>query len=72
MVARLTQEQEVPASIPVQPPLTFISPFAGSRRAVVSNWRKYVHAVLVNRLGDLYMPRDSVVRLIDHPDMTLA
>ena len=50
---------------------TFISPSAFSRRAVVSYWRKYVHEVLVNRLGGLSLPRKSVVRLTDHPDMTL-
>ena len=42
-----------------------------SRRAVVSYWRKYVHEVLVNRLGCLSLPRKSVVRLTDRPDMTL-
>ena len=47
------------------------SPSADSRGAVVSYWRKYVHEVLVNRLGDLSLPRKSVVRLIDRPDMTL-
>ena len=31
----------------------------------------YVHEVLVNRLGGLSLPRKSVVRLIDRPDMTL-
>ena len=41
-----------------------------SRRAVVSYWRKYVHEVLVNRLGGLNLPRKSVVRLTDRPDMT--
>ena len=35
-------------------------------------WRKYVHEVLVNRLGGLSLPRKSVVRLTDRPDMTLA
>ena len=50
---------------------TFVSPSAFSRRAVVSYWRKYVHEVLVNRLGDLSLPRKSVVRLTDRPDMTL-
>ena len=40
-------------------------------RAVVSYWRKYVHEVLVNRLGGLSLPRKSVVRLTDRPDMTL-
>ena len=43
---------------------TFIFPSAFSRRAVVSYWRKYVHEVLS-------LPRKSVVRLTDRPDMTL-
>ena len=30
-----------------------------------------MHKVLVNRLGGLSLPRKSVVRLIDRPDMTL-
>ena len=51
---------------------TFVSPSAFSRRAVVSYWQKYVHEVLVNRLGGLSLPRKSVVRLIDRPDMTLG
>ena len=38
---------------------------------VVSYWQKYVHEVLVNRLGGLSLPRKSVVRLTDRPDMTL-
>ena len=42
-----------------------------SRGAVVSYWRKYVREVLVNRLGGLSLPRKSVVRLTDRPDMTL-
>ena len=50
---------------------TFVSPSAFSRKAVVSYWRKCVHEVLVNRLGGLSLPRKSVVRLTDHPDMTL-
>ena len=50
---------------------TFVSPSAFSRRAVVSYWRKYVHEVLVNRLGGLSLLRKSVVRLTDRPDMTL-
>ena len=50
---------------------TFVSLSAFSRRAVVSYWRKYVHKVLVNRLGGLSLPRKSVVRLTDRPDMTL-
>ena len=50
---------------------TFVSPSAFSRRAVVSYWQKYVHEVLVNRFGGLSLPRKSVVRLTDRPDMTL-
>ena len=49
----------------------FRFPSAFSRRAVVSYWRKYVHKVLVNRLGGLSLPRKSVVRLTDRLDMTL-
>ena len=49
---------------------TFISPSADSRGAVVSYWRKYVHEVLVCRLGGLSLPRKSMVRLTDRPDMT--
>ena len=30
-----------------------------------------MHEVLVNRLGDLSLPRNSVVRLTDRPEMTL-
>ena len=30
-----------------------------------------MHEILVNRLGGLSLPRKSVVRLTDHPDMTL-
>ena len=50
---------------------TYVSPSAFSRRVVVSYWRKYVHEVPVNRLGRLSLPRKSVVRLTDRPDMTL-
>ena len=31
-----------------------------------------MHEVLVNRLGGLSLPRKSVVRLADRPDMTLG
>ena len=51
--------------------VTVNCPSAFSRRAVVSYWRKYVHEVLVNRLGGLSLPKKSVVRLTDRPDMTL-
>ena len=30
-----------------------------------------MHEVLVNRSGGLSLPRKSVIRLTDHPDMTL-
>ena len=33
--------------------------------------RKYVQKVLVNRLEGLSLPRKSVVRLTDRPDMTI-
>ena len=62
----------LPSFLP--PPPSYESTFfftAFSRRAVVSYWRKYVHEVLVNRLGGLSLPRKSVVRLTDRPDMTL-
>ena len=53
-------------------PHTFVSLSADSRKAVVSYWRKYVHLVLVNRLEGLSLHRNSVVRSVDRPDMTLA
>ena len=45
-----TCKSEVLGSISVWPH-TFVSPSADSRGAVVSYWRKYVHEVLVIRLG---------------------
>ena len=48
---------------------TFVSPSAFSRRAVVSYWQKYVQEVLVNSFGGLSLPRKSVVRLTDTPDI---
>ena len=69
-VVHLTRKSRVRVQYPVWQH-TFISPSTFSRRAVVSYWRKYVHEVLVNRLGGLSLPRKSVVRLTDRPDMTL-
>ena len=69
-VGHLTGKSGVLGSIPGLATY-FLSPSAFSRRAVVSYWRKYVHEVLVNRLGGLSLPRKSVVRLTDRPDMTL-
>ena len=45
-------------------------PTADSSRTVVSYWQKNVHLALVNRLGSL--PRNSVVRLTDHLNMTIV
>ena len=45
-------------------------PSADSSRAVVIYWRNDMHFVLANRLGIL--PRNSVVRLTDHLDMTIV
>ena len=49
-VGHLTRKSGVLGSIPGLATY-FVSPSAFSRRAVVSYWRKYVHKVLVNRLG---------------------
>ena len=69
-VGHLTRKSGVLGSIPgLATYFRFSFPF--SRRAVVSYWRRYVHKVLVNRLGGLSLPRKSVVRLTDRPDMTL-
>ena len=65
-VGHLTRKSEVLGSIP-----GLATPSAGSRGAVVSYWLKCVQEVLVNRLGGLSLPRKSVVRLTDRPDMTL-
>ena len=69
-VGHLTCKSEVLGRYPVWPH-TFVSHSADSRGTVVSYWRKYVHEVLDNRLGGLSLPRNSVVRLTDRPDMTL-
>ena len=70
-VVHLTHKSGVLGSIPGLATYTFVSPSAFPRKAVVSYWRKYVHKVLVNRLGGLSLPRKSVVRLTDRPDMTI-
>ena len=46
-------------------------PHSAIDRAPDSYWQKYVHEVLVNCLGGLSLPRKSVIRLTDRPDMTL-
>ena len=68
-VGHLTRKSGVLGSIPDL--ATYFRFSFHFRRAVVSYWRKYVHEVLVNRLGGLSLPRKSVVRLTDRPDMTL-
>ena len=70
-VGHLTRKSGVLGSIPSLATYSFASPFTFSRRAVVSYWQKYVHKVLVNQLGGLSLPRKSVVRLTNRPDMTL-
>ena len=70
-VGHLTRKSGVLGSIPGLATYFRFSFRFFLRRAVVNYWRKYVHEVLVNRLGDLSLPRKSVVRLTDRPDMTL-
>ena len=62
-VGRLTRKSGVLGTIP-----GLATYFRFSFR---SYWQKYVHEVLVNRLGGLSLPRKSVVRLTDRPDMTV-
>ena len=69
-VGHMTRKSEVLGSIPGLATYFRFS-FRCLRGAVVSFWRKYVHEVLVDRLGGLSLPRKSVVRLTDRPDMTL-
>ena len=61
-VGHLTRKSEALDSIPG---------LATYSRFVVRYWRKFGHEVLVNRLGDLSLPRKSVVRKTVCPDMTL-
>ena len=62
-VGQLTRKSEVLGSIPgLATYFRFSFPrFNDQRGAVVSYWRKYVHEVLVNRLGGLSLPSKSVV-----------
>ena len=50
---------------------TFLLPLFQEGQLSVTGESKYVHEVLVNRLGGLSLSRKSVVRLTDRPDMTL-
>ena len=65
----MTQEPEVPGSVWL---LSFVSPSGDAGSLVVSCWRMYMYLVLINHFGGLSLPRNSVVRLTDRPDMTIA
>ena len=69
-VACLTQEPEVPGSI-LGPTTYFHFSFHPLKKDSCQLKGKVCHEVLINRLGGLSLPRKSVVRLIDHPDMTI-
>ena len=69
-VGHLTRKSEVLGSIPDLATYFHFS-FRFFKKAVVSYRRKYVHELLVNRLGGLSLSRKSAVRLTDRPNMTL-
>ena len=70
LAGHLTRTSEGMGSIPGLATYFRFS-FTDSRGAVVSSLRRYVHEVLVNRLGGLSLHRKSVVRLTDRLDMTV-
>ena len=70
-VGHLTRKSEVLGSIPGLATYFRFS-FRWFWNGVVSYWWKYVYEVLVNRLGGLSLPRKSVVRLTDRPDMVVV
>ena len=51
--------------------LTFLPPLIQEGQLSVTG-ENYVHEELANRFGGISLPRKSVVRLTDRPDMTLA
>ena len=65
-VGHLTRKSGVLGSIP-----DLATYFRFSFRFFKKGSCQYVHEVLVNRLGGLSLPRKSVLRLTDCPDMTL-
>ena len=69
-VGHLTGKSGILGSIPGQATYFRFS-FHFFKKGSCQYWRKYVHEVLVNRLGGLSLPRKSVVRLTDRPGMTL-
>ena len=69
-VARLTRESEVPGSIPAPSThLRFL--FRSFKKGSCCHLLAKIY-VFSNRLRDLSLPRNSVVRLTDRPDMTIA
>ena len=69
-VGHLTRKSGVPGSIPGLATYFRFS-FRFFKKGSCQLLAKDVHEVLVNRLGGLSLPRKSVVRLTDRPDMTL-
>ena len=69
-VGHLTRKSGVLDSIP-GPTTYFRFSFRFFKKGSCQLLAKYVHEVLLNRLGGLSLPRKSVVRLTDRPDMTL-
>ena len=69
-VGHLTRKSGVLGSIPGLATYVRFS-FRFFKKGSCQLLAKYVHEVLVNRLGGLSLPRKSVVRLTDCPDMTL-
>ena len=69
-VGHLTHKSGVLGSIPGLATYFRFS-FRFFKRGSCQLLQKYVHEVLVNCLGGLNLPRKSVVRLTDRPDMTL-
>ena len=68
-VGHLTRQSGVLGSIP-GPATYFCFSFRFFKKGSCQLLAK-VHEILVNRLGGLSLPRKSVVRLTDRPDMTL-
>ena len=69
-VGHLTRKSGVPGSIPGLE-TNFHFSFRFFKKGSCQLLAKYVHEVLVNCLGSLSLPRKSVVRLTDRPEMTL-
>ena len=71
-VGHLTRKSGVLGSIPALATYCHFSyRFFKKGSSDRADWRKYLHEVLVNCLGGLSLPKKSVVRLTDRPDMTL-